>query len=294
LPEEQQQMIKNLAKALRDLPDAYDHLRYFREGGSRSSALDSVRRTSSDPHASVSNLEVLHLTDVRTKINADLYPTGDHRLGVLPALSRWVRFVDEELIKACKDYDPPYRFVACCGSCVYLASADVILPWAACCTGRRMSHWEPKTVATECAFLFDHMNFIGDQAWLHKIEAEITGMLSDVLKIIGKEVRHEYVCLNCGDLVTPRYNGQAFICHGCGRAWGWPELRNMAERAKPITIKEAAEKSGASVRLLKSYVTKGKITPLDEKRGRAKLYDLAEVMSATVELRYHKRALQAS
>jgi len=284
-------MIKKLRRALRELPDAYDHLRYFSNGGSRSSAFDGMRRSATDPHASVCNLEVVHLTDVRDKINTDLYPTGDHRLGVLPALGRWVRFIDEELIKAAKDYDPPYRFIACCGSCHFLEVADSVLPWSACCTGKRMSHWEPKTVATECAWLHDQMDFIGDQPWLHKIEKEISGLLGDITKIIGREVKHDYVCLNCGWSVTPRYNAQAFVCTGCGRTWGWPELRNMAERARPITIKEAAEKSGASVRLLKSYITKGKIAALDQKRGSAKLYDLAEVMSATVDLRYKKRKM---
>lgn len=285
-------MIKSLAKALREIPDAYDLLGYFRSAGSRSSAFDSVRRDGFDPYASVSNLEVLHLTDVREKAKADLYPAEDHRLGVLPELSRWVRFVDEELCRALKDHDLPYRFVACCRACLYVDVADVIMPQQGCCTGKRMSHWEVKTVATECAWLHDQLEFIGEQSWLHKIEKDISEILTNITKIIGREPKSEYVCTNCGWAVTPRYNGQVFHCSGCGRDWGWPELRNMAERKRPLTITEAAELSGASIRTLKGYESDGKITALDQKRGRAKLYDLDEVMHATISLRYKKPAVK--
>jgi hypothetical protein len=288
---EQQEMVRCLARTLRELPEAYEQLWMFFAPRSQP-PLDGLRHTG-DVFAAVVSIDVVDLTDEREKLNADPYPNGDmehgaRRLGVLPTLSRWVRFVDEQRITDGRPYELPYRFVACGGSCRFLEGADTVTAGDSVCDGERLSHWPSKTVATESQWLLDQLDFIQDQDWLGRFYDEITTIMGDIHKIIGSDKPATYACLNCGWDLTPRYNGQAFHCPGCGRDFGWIELRNMAEAMLPVTIKEAAERSGTSVRLLKDYVTAGKIIPLEKKQGAAKLYDFRDVMLATQELRYRK------
>jgi hypothetical protein len=229
-----------------------------------------------------------------------LYPNGDmqhgaRRLGVLPTLSRWVRFVDEHLIEDGRPYELPYRWVACGGSCKFLDAADTVAAGDSVCTGRRLDHWPAKTVATEAGWLFDQLDYIKDQPWLYRFHGEITAMMADIRKIIGTDRLGKLICIQpgCGWPVEEHGNGAWFRCTGCQRAWSFAEIRNMAEVRRPMTIKECAERSGTSVRLLKDYVTAGKITPLKDKQGAAKLYDLGQVMEATQKLRYRKSSVKA-
>ena len=119
-------MIKKLSKALDELPSAYDQLWLFVLPRS-SAPLDGVRSQGVTAHQCVVNVEVLDLTDERDKITSDIYPGADpnRRLGILPSLSAWVRYTDEEMIKQKINFIPPYRFVACGGSCRFTEDAEI-------------------------------------------------------------------------------------------------------------------------------------------------------------------------
>lgn len=290
LSQEQREMIKKLSRALDELPAAYDQLWLFVLPRSNA-PLDGVRSNGLASAQAVLNVEVLDLTDERDKITADVYPAddlGNRKLGILPSLSAWVRYIDEEMIKQEIKFIPPYRFIACSGACLYVDRADVILPGDGVCTGKRMPHWETKSVGTECAWLGSHLGFIQDQTWLWKIEGHISEMWNDCIKIIGGEEKSNIICISCGWDCKTHSNGAWYECKGCKRMFSWVELRNMAESRKPLTIKECAERSKTSVRLLHEYIAQGKIKSLDIKRGAAKLYDPLAVMQVTVAERYRK------
>ena len=284
--------------ALNELPALYDQLWLFLLPQAAPSS-DGIQGGSIASERAPLVVEVLDLLDVREKPGTDPYPVDqcDRRLGILPTLSSWVRFVDEEMIKDERQFVPPYRFMACSRSCKFLSIADAVDPGEAVCSGKRLDHWTTKTVATECAWLSAHIDFIQDQPWMyrmadHEMPASITKIIHDVRSIVGTEEHIKLVCLNegCGWPVKIMSHGAWYKCTGCGDAWSFDEVRNRAAVRKPITIKEAAQRSGASVRTLKEYIHEGKITALDTRFGSAKLYDPVEVMNATVAFRYKKRS----
>ena len=289
-------MIKKLGMALNELPALYDQLWLFLLPQAAPSS-DGIRGASIASERAPLAVEVLDLLDVREK-DSDLYPgEGERRVGILPTLSSWVRFVDEEMIKGELQFVPPYRFMACSRSCKFLGIADSVSPGEAVCSGKRLDHWTAKTVGTECAWLAAHMDFIEDQPWAHRIAdpempTSITKIMHDVRSIVGSEEQIKLVCLNegCGWPVKIMSHGAWYRCTGCGDAWSFDEVRNRAAVRKPITIKEAAERAGCSVRTLKDYVEQGKISALPVRNGSAKLYDPVEIMNATVSFRYRKRS----
>lgn len=287
--------VKKLRMALDELPAAYDQLWLF-VLPRRNPPLDGVRVQGSASTRVPLDLTVLDLLDERIKPGSDLYPSFDlrgRRLGVLPTLSAWVRYVDEELIKEGRQYVPPYRFTACGRACVFISICDVVLPGEAVCSGKRLDHWTKKSVQTESSWLLDQLDFIEDQPWCYKIAdpdqpQSISKMLIDIKSIIRDDVASNLKCLNegCGWEVKPQSNGAWYKCSGCGRAWSWMELRNMAQSRMPITLKEAVERSGTSRSLLLQYIDDGKIEALKIKRGAAKLYDPIQIMSVTMAERY--------
>lgn len=296
--EQAQILIKKLGMALNELPAVYDQLWLFLLPQAAPSS-DGIQGGSIASERAPLVVEVLDLLDIREKQSSDLYPIdhGERRLGILPTLSSWVRFVDEKMIMDNRQFMPPYRFIACCGSCVFLDQADAVLPGAGVCTGKRMPHWEPKTVGTECAWLAAQMDYIQDQPWMYRLAdpdrpSSITRLLHDVRSIVGTEETIKLVCLNegCGWPVKIMSHGAWYKCTGCGDAWSFDEVRNRAAARKPITIKEAVERSGCSKSLLHEYIRLGKIKALSVRNGSAKLYDPVEVMQVTMESRYRKRS----
>lgn len=292
-----QTLIKKLGMALNELPTAHDQLWLFLLPRS-SAPMDSIRVRGREATRVPLDLSVLDLLDTRLKGSIDLDPRefAERRVGILPTLSAWVRLVDDQLIEAERSFVPPYRFIACSASCKYVDHADVIMPGDAVCTGKRMDHWEAKTVASECAWLGAHLDFIKDQPWLYRMAEldqplSITRLLRDVRSIVGSEDQINLVCLNegCGWPVKIMSHGAWYKCTGCEGAWSFAEIRSRAEARRPITIKEAAERSGCSVRLLRDYIDQGKIKELSIKQGSAHLYDPVEVMQATVDSRYRRK-----
>lgn len=280
-----------LDKALTELPAAYDQLLFFITPRSNA-GLDGGRSNGIAAHQTVINVEVLDLLDDREKPYTDVYPVDDQvrRLGVLPTLSTWVRYVDQALLDSKVPFEPPYRFVACSRSCRFAKIADAMVQSDADCTGLRMDHWTKRTVATESSWLHGHLGFIKDQPWLSKITTAIGGLYDEITVIIGREGPIKIKCYDCGWPVTEvtAEKGSWFTCTGCGKAWSWLQLRNLAEQHKPSTLKECAERSSTSVSLLREYIADGKIKPLPMKRGTAKLYDPFAVMQVTTTERYRR------
>ena len=289
-------MIKKLGMALNELPALYDQLWLFLLPQAMPSS-DGIHGASIASERAPLAVEVLDLLDVREK-PSDIYPIDheERRLGILPTLSSWVRFVDEEMIKDERQFVPPYRFMACSRSCKFLSIADAVNPGEAVCSGKRLDHWTAKTVGTECAWLGAHLDYIEGQPWAYRIadpevSTSITKIVKDVRSIVGSEDQIKLICLNeeCGWPVKIMSHGAWYKCTGCQDAWSFAEVRNRAAARRPITIKEAAERSGCSVRTLKEYATLGKITALEVRNGSAKLYDPVEIMNATVAFRYGRK-----
>src|SRR4249919_506476 len=254
-----------LARALDELPAAYDLLPLFMLPGSRPD-MGSHQRHGSDNTRSPLALSALDLADERTK--ADASPTrsdyeldrmaGARRQGVLPTLSSWVRLVDGELWDELTEHAEPD---------------------------------ENPTVAGECAWLHSHIRWIGERQWLDEITQDIIGMLRDVREVTGEQQIHiKLYCLNtsCGWGVEEQSDGAWYRCTGCGRAWSRLELHRMAERKKPKTLAECALLAGVTERTLKTYKARGLLRVVGRGQGKTELYDPDDVMRVTMNLRYRQ------
>jgi hypothetical protein len=95
-------------------------------------------------------------------------------------------------------------------------------------------------------------------------------------------------CLNpqCGWKVT-EVDGAYYRCTGCGRSWGRLELHRMAERKRPKPLAECARLAGVGERTLRRYRAEGAIKPA-ARNGTTDLYDIDQVMTATMDLRYRE------
>lgn len=258
-----QHLAQKLSKALSELPAAYNQLHLFQLPGSRPSDTGSKQRHGTLSTRAPLVLEVLDLLDRRHK--NDVEPTRDNyeldkmaasrRQGVLPTLSQWVRLVDGEL------WD-----------------SDV-------------SHSEPSdtpTVDSECSWLHGHVDWITEQPWLNEMADDLTRMLKDCTLITGTDehtIKMTCTNLGCGWPVTEEADGAWYRCTGCGRSWGRLELHKMAERKKPKPLAECAKLAGVAERTLKRYEEAGHIKHV-ARDGSRFLYDIDEVMKATMNLRY--------
>lgn len=254
-----------LAKALDELPAAYDLLPLFMLPGSQPD-MGSLQHHSASNTRSPLVLSALDLADTRTK--ADAEPTrsdyeldklaGARRQGVLPTLSSWVRLVDSELWDLNIEHEAP---------------ADA------------------PTVAGECAWLRSFTHWISQQQWLDEIEADITGMLRDIREVTGEDdkLAGKLFCIRpgCGWEVTERYGGEAYVCKGCGNTWGRLELHRMAERQKLKPLVECANLAGVSDKTLRRYKAQG-VLKVAGRQGKTELFDPDEVMQLTMNLRYRQ------
>jgi hypothetical protein len=214
-------------------------------------------------------MSALDLADTRTK--ADASPTrsdyeldklaGARRQGVLPTLSSWVRLVDGEMWDDAMAHAPPN---------------------------------DDPTVAGECTWLLSHIRWIGEQQWLDEITDDVTGMLRDILELVGEDdkLAGKLFCIRpgCGWEVTERYGGEAYVCKGCGNTWHRLELHRMAERQKLKPLVECANLAGVSEKTLRRYKAQGVLT-VARRQGKTELFDLDEVMQITMSLRYRMTAV---
>lgn len=255
-----------LADDLAALPDAYAMLNLFRLPGSQPADTGSRQRTTLD-HRTLLNLAVLDLTDEREKPDtapvrtaADLAAdklAGERRQGILPTLGLWVRLADAEMCDEGHRHDEP--------------------------------HPNP-TVRTECDWLTGHLDWIGEQPWANEITDEIADMLRDCQSVAGDldQVKDRLYCLNdrCGWPVE-EVDGAYYRCTGCGRAWGRLELHRMAERKKPKPLGECARLANVGERTLRRYKAEGRLH-VAARSGTTDLYDIDQVMQATMNLRYRE------
>jgi hypothetical protein len=297
-----------LTKALRGLPGAYERLRLFVQPGSRPSDQGSRQRHGD----SVRDVVVLAVEDLLSeRIKPGVYPArvpseveldqvwdpergkgGEwvrrRRLGVLPTLSQWCRLVDADLWDAGIEHDE-YGLEPC-GHLCWLAPVHARGDLReGPCSEQPHRHWSRPTVAGECAWLLGHVDWMSHQDWWDVIVEDLAGLHDEVAGIIGElEKTERLTCLSpgCGWHVVEKAGGAWFKCAGCGKSWGRLELHRMAERRKPKTLMELTGPTGLSVVTLRRYEDAGKLTPLPERRGTAKLYDLDQVMDATVIERY--------
>jgi hypothetical protein len=269
----------SLAKALAELPAAFDMLPLFLLPGYRPD-MGSPQRHGSDSTRSLVTLAVLDLLDRRNKPDADpsrgdyeldraqwqwkddagrlITEPGRRRQGVLPTLSSWVRRVDGELWDGGVEHAAPD---------------------------------EDPTVAGECDWLQSHIAWIGEQQWLDEITRDVTGMLRDIREIVGEDDKLEgkLFCLNagCGWPVVEHSEGAWFSCTGCGGAWSRLELHRRAERKKPKPLVECAKLAGVSEKTLRRYKDDGKLK-VERRQGKTELFDLEEVMEITMHFRYRQ------
>lgn len=314
--EANQLLARRLTTILRDLPPAYERLKLFREPRTRPSDSGS-RQRHGDTVRDVLVLAVEDLLSERVKpgtyparVASELEldqvwdPTAGHdgkgdwvvarRQGVLPTLSQWCRLVDGKLWDAGVEHSE-YGLESCGRLCwlapVQARDDDRHGP----CSELPQHHWTRPTVADECAWLTSHASWIVEQDWPDDdrvdddILRDLRQLLADMQAIIGElEKPAKLICLmpGCGWRVHEIQGGAYYKCSGCGKTYGRLELHRMAERRKPKTLTELTGPTGLSIVTLRRYEDAGKFEALPERRGTAKLYDLDQVMEATVAERY--------
>jgi hypothetical protein len=264
-------LARDLGTALDNLPSAYDRLHlFFLPGGMMSDQGSRQRHGILYAQAPVV-LEVLDLLDTREKpdmgpwrrdddVDLDqLGPDGStkssiRRQGIHPTLVQWARRADADMWDTGADHEP--------------------LP-----DTPGMSH--------VCGWLGGVVNWLTAQDWMPRITTDVTRMNSEANAIIGTDSKIHMTCTNptCGWRVEEQANGAYWKCKGCGKAWSRMELHKMAERKKPKTLAECAKLSNVSERTLRTYKAGGML-PVKARRGTVDLYDIDEIMSLTMSLRY--------
>jgi hypothetical protein len=182
---------------------------------------------------------------------------GARRQGVLPTLASWVRLVDSELWDSGREHAAP---------------AD------------------SPTIESECAFILGHVAWILEQQWADEITDDVTKMLRDCQLITGtgtELIKLTCTKLGCGWPVHEQDGGAWYKCTGCGNAWGRLELHKMAERKQPKPLAECAKLAGVSEKTLQRYKAQ-KLIKVQRRQGKTELFDLDEVMKATMNLRYRE------
>lgn len=291
-----ERVLGSLQTTLVEIPSWFESLSLFRLPSSRTPDASGVRGVS-DPARPPVDLDLLDLEDGRlSKSGADAVRddfdldrrAGARRQGILPTLVAWVRLVDGEMWDQGVDHDPPGAQIACSGHCVIVDPAPSA---QGPCTDNLDRHTLPATVAGECSWLCGHLAWIMTRTWVDELAAELERILKDIRRACGDaSVDETLTCLKdgCGWAVEEISGGAWFRCRGCGSAWSRMELHKRAERKKPISLAECARRAGVTERTLHNYRADGRITPTT-RRGRRDLYDLDEVMTATMSLRYRQK-----
>ena len=253
-----------LSDALEQIPASFDLLGEFILPGSAPASPDGPRGVSS-PSRPPLNLVVLDLRDTREKADSDPSRTdyaidrraGARRQGVLPTLVSWARRADGELWDEGKAHQPPP---------------------------------DAPTVATECGWLLDHVNWIVDREWAVEIADECAAILRDIRAAIGEfDVKNQLACMDCGWDVHEANGGDYFRCSGCAKTWGRIELHRMAERKTPKTMKQCAEMLAVSIRTLRYARAEGDFKPV-ARDGSTDLFDLQQVAASVQHLKYRTAA----
>jgi hypothetical protein len=226
-------------KHLGELPDLFAQLSHFWEPGSSPKDPDQRRGKSNPAHRSVVNLDVLDLTDVREKANAEPTRTdydldrraGARRQGVLPTLASWSRLVDSELWDAGIEHEEQ--------------AAEA-------------------TVSGECGYLLRHMTWIGQQAWLNELHDDVEWLRKDLRRAIGDFDRPtlRLVCPQCGS-PSELINVKWLACSLSDRHdTSVDDLEGQYRRKPPMTTSEVCREFRVSSAQLWQWKTRRKITPI--------------------------------
>lgn len=243
-------MTDHLRQHLEQIPDLYALLGLFVVKGSTGDVVLGSPMGSRPPM----DLAVIDLLDTREKPDAEVTRTdaeidrlaGARRQGVLPTLASWVRLADGELWDFGIEHDAPS---------------------------------ETPTVASECAFLVHHIDWIAEQQWVDELADDvrrIRGELRSVTRDRDIEDLH-LACTSCGwHDIQSMGNGTWFRCTGCDQTWTEAELSKHAERARPRPLKACAEVHGVSVRTLRRAIERGELKHVAAD-GSTRLFDPLDV-----------------
>lgn len=256
--------IDGLAEALTELPAVYELLALFRLPGSR--PVDPEKRQGSQsPARPPLALDVLDLEDQREKHDSDPQRldydldrrAGARRQGIRPTLTAWVRLADGEL-------------------------------W-----DNAIIHSEPATppsVASECAFLLAHIDWLADQKWAADIAADIGSMLADAKRVVGDEKPAARKCPECHWPVEPRDNEAWYSCTGCRKTWVMHnEVAKLnAQQDNSLPLSACASDISRPVPTLKEWKSRGWIAPIG-KDHRGYLYDIIKVREVAGSIQHGKR-----
>ena len=188
---------------LDELPDLADVLeRNYHEllaRGSRNPD-DPVHRYPIDPAA-------LDLADRRTKPDATDDPIGEadlarrigeRRLGVLPTLVSWVGLAVGEM----HDLGEQHRAPTNPDRMVWVVDSRAQV-W-------RARQPEP-SVASECLWLRQHLDWIAGQQWVIEFVDEIRALVADLVELVGDGVANNHACLTATELHDRRIASKATV-----------------------------------------------------------------------------------
>jgi hypothetical protein len=243
-----------IRRHLTDIPDLFSLLPLFTglTSGSGEERMATLSTRSKPPVS----LALVDLTDTREKPDADLVGVdvdleqraGGRRQGVLPTLASEVRLVDAELWDHGIEHDPPST---------------------------------TPSVATECAFLLVHLDWIVTQQWADEVATVVRGIWQDLRQAVGDRDPLTLVCNvpGCGWGVADL--GDYFRCSGCGKTTGRLEAHKYAIKMQPKTIRQCADQLKVSVRTLRKldvrHVAMGP--------GKVLLYNVQDMSAALAEYR---------
>jgi hypothetical protein len=140
------------------------------------------------------------------------------------------------------------------------------------------------------------VQWISEQDWASVMIRDLQKLLSDIRAITGNDRPPTILCLieTCGNIAYPEKGGALYRCSGCERAWSRGELLRIADRNTPKTLIECCEILNIPERTMRRWLAQDPppFQPIkDLKRGKAPLYSLREVDSATHSLRYRNAEL---
>jgi hypothetical protein len=243
---------------LGDIPSLYALLGYFEIPGSGG---DDNGRSAGSPARPPLSLDVLDLTDTRTKPDASPVRDdwerdkimGARRQGILPTLGQWSRLVDGALWDADLKHDGPD---------------------------------EDPSVAGECRFLLQHLDWIQDQQWRNEFEADVSTMHRDLRRAIRDPEPPRLVCTvpGCDWAVVEMDRGSWFRCTGCGQITTRIEAHKTVEKLIPKPIRQCAREAQMSERAIRKLIEKGYLRTAG-RDGKADLFTLNDIRAAMAEKR---------
>ena len=246
--------VTNTRLNLSELPALYQLLPLFVLG----TGATEERTATTSPARPPANLGIFDRLDTREKPDADLSRedfdldrrAGARRQGVLPTLVAWTRLADGELWDAGLVHPPPFD--------------------------------EP-SVASECAFLAEHLEWLAEQRWFGELAADVQRMRQDMRQAVREYDLPPLVCTieTCRWTVEIMDDWSWFRCTGCGRTWTRIEVYRLYQRQKPMPLSECAKALGKPLKTLQRWHKEGWLKPCARESGTA-LFRLIDVQTVAL------------